>query len=281
MDLIRRLLRRPAPEIPEALWRDALQAMPFLERLNDEESSRLRALSSQFLARHRVGGAAGFALSDGIVTQIAAQACLPVLNLTLDLYEDMAGVIVYPSAFVVRRAEVDEAGVVHEWDAPMAGEALDAGGAVVLSWEDAREDQDWDDGCNVVIHEFVHKIDMRGGTANGCPPFLPAFHQGLSPQQWKSAFSAAYDDFCRRVDAMESRLPRHFDPEREDHAEHYAELAQALPLDPYGAEHPAEFFAVASEAFFCWPEPLAAAYPQVHALLSAYYRQQTLPSAQA
>jgi Mlc titration factor MtfA (ptsG expression regulator) len=277
MDLIRRLLRRPAPEIPPALWRDTLRALPFLDRLDAADQERLRRLCAQFLARQRVGGAAGFAMSDAVATQIAAQACLPVLNLTLALYDDIAGVIVYPSAFLVPHTEVDEAGVVHEWEAPLSGEALDAGGAVVLSWEDAREDQGSDDGCNLVIHEFAHKIDMSDGAANGCPPFLPAFHAALSAQAWRDAFSAAYADFCRRVDALEQRLPRHFDPEREQHAQRYAELAQELPLDPYGAEHPAEFFAVASEAFFCWPEPLAASYPQVYALLSAYYRQQTLP----
>ena len=45
-------------------------------------------------------------------------------------------------------------------------------------------------------------------------------------------------------------------------------------MDPYGAENPAEFFAVASEAFFALPGPLAAAYPQVFELLEKYYRQQ-------
>ncbi|WP_407672413.1 M90 family metallopeptidase [Noviherbaspirillum pedocola] len=278
---MRRLLRRPAPPIPEALWRDALEAMPFLDRLNADEGERLRVLCAEFLARHRVGGAAGFEMTDAIATRIAAQACLPVLNLTLALYDDLAGVIVYPSAFLVRHSEIDEAGVVHEWDAEMAGEALDAGGAIALSWEDAHADTICDDGGNLVLHEFVHKIDMRDGNANGCPPFLAAFHRGLDAREWKDAFSAAYADFCGRVDALEARLPRRFDPDRDDHADLYAELAGALPLDPYAAEHPAEFFAVASEAFFCWPEPLATAYPRVYTLLAAYFRQETLSSAQA
>jgi Mlc titration factor MtfA (ptsG expression regulator) len=50
----------------------------------------------------------------------------------------------------------------------------------------------------------------------------------------------AYDDFCRRVD------------DGEDTA-----------LDPYGAEHPAEFFAVMSEAFFETPGLLKGEYPAV------------------
>jgi Mlc titration factor MtfA (ptsG expression regulator) len=276
MELIRRLFRRAPPPIPGALWADAVHSMPFLARLNDDELRRLQALTERFLATHAISGAGGFTVTDEIALRIAAQACLPVLNLSLDLYRDMAGVIVYPSAFIVHHSEVDEAGVVHEWDAPMAGEALDAGGAVVLSWEDALEDHAWDDGGNLVIHEFAHKIDMGSGGANGCPPFLAEFHQGIDPARWTRVFSAAYDDFCRRVDALERRLPANFDEGNDSHLDQYAELAQALPMDPYGAENPAEFFAVASEAFFSQPAPLAAAYGQVLELLEQYYLQEAI-----
>ena len=278
MDLISRLFRRAPARIPDALWSDAIHGMPFLARLDEDELRRLQALTESFLATHAVSGAGGMTVTDDIALCIAAQACLPVLNLSLDLYNDMAGVIVYPSAFIVRHSETDEAGVVHEWEAPMAGEALDAGGAVVLSWEDAQEDHAWDDGSNLVIHEFVHKIDMGSGGANGCPPFVVQFHQGISPAHWTRVFSAAYEDFCQRVDAFERRLPADFDEEDERHLERYAELAEALPMDPYGAVDPAEFFAVASEAFFTRPAALAAAYPQVIELLEQYYRQKaTLP----
>ncbi|MET0962320.1 MAG: M90 family metallopeptidase [Noviherbaspirillum sp.] len=276
MELIRRLFRRAPPQIPDRLWDEALHGMPFLDRLQQEERVRLRELTSRFLGEHAISGAGDFIVTDDIALCIAIQACLPVLNLTLSLYSDIAGVIVYPSAFIVRHSEMDEAGVIHEWEAPMAGEALDAGGAVVLSWEDAEQDHAWDDGGNLVIHEFVHKIDMGSGGANGCPPFLAEFHQGISPQQWTAVFSSAYADFCTRVEALERRLPEHFDEDDDSHAELYAALAQALPMDPYGAENPAEFFAVASEAFFALPAPLAAAYPQVVDLLEKYYRQKAV-----
>lgn len=276
MKLIRRLFRREQPHIPDGLWAEALDGMPFLARLDDDELRRLRSLTEHFLAMHGISGAGGFEVTDEIALCIAAQACLPVLNLTLDLYKDMAGVIVYPSAFVVRHSEMDEAGVVHEWEAPMAGEALDAGGAVVLSWEDALEDHEWDGGGNLVIHEFAHKIDMGSGGANGCPPFLAEFHRGIDPARWTSAFSAAYADFCRRVERLEQHLPVDFDEDNDSHLDRYAELAQALPMDPYGAENPAEFFAVASEAFFTQPAPLAEAYGQVVDLLEKYYRQQAI-----
>ena len=44
-------------------------------------------------------------------------------------------------------------------------------------------------------------------------------------------------------------------------------------LDPYGAESPAEFFAVTSEAFFETPHILQREYPDVYRQLAAFYRQ--------
>ena len=141
------------------------------------ELARLKKLCESLLDQRTFTGAGGLDLSDDIAVSIAAQASLPVLNLTLDLYRDMAGIIVYPSSFIVPQSAIDEAGVVHEWREPVSGEAVDAGGAVVLSWEDASDINA--PGFNVVIHEFAHKIDMSDGVANGCPPFLAGYHQDI------------------------------------------------------------------------------------------------------
>jgi Mlc titration factor MtfA (ptsG expression regulator) len=44
-------------------------------------------------------------------------------------------------------------------------------------------------------------------------------------------------------------------------------------LDPYGAEAPGEFFAVACEAFFVTPHDLQAEHGELYRLLSAFFRQ--------
>ena len=82
---------------------------------------------------------------------------------------------------------------------------------------------------------------------------------------WKDAFAPAFEDFCRRVEAAESR-PAHL----------VEEALAALPIDPYAAENPGEFFAVGSEAFFETPELLAPAYPAVYEQLRLFYRQDPL-----
>ncbi|HEV2611999.1 MAG TPA: M90 family metallopeptidase [Noviherbaspirillum sp.] len=276
MQWIKQLFSRSKPSIPDPLWQATIARLPFLHFLGSQDLAALKHLCEQLLDKKTMTGAGGLELTDDIAVMIAAQACLPVLHLTLDLYDDMAGIIVYPAEFVVPQAEVDEAGVVHEWREPVSGEAIGAGGAVVLSWQDA--DAFDVPGYNVVIHEFAHKIDMGNGDANGCPPFLSAFHRDIGLQEWKEAFSSAYDDFLSRVESLDAGLPENFDPDDPHHAQHYDELFASLPLDPYATQNPAEFFAVATEAFFVQPTPLAQAYPRVYDLLSRYYRQDPMIS---
>ncbi len=272
------LSREPAA-IPDELWQSTLRQLPFLDRLDGDERARLKILCERLLARKPVSGAKGFEVSDAIAVLIAAQACVLVLNLDLSLYDDMSAVIVFPDAFGVRQRHVDEAGVVHEWDEELAGEAVEQGGAVALSWFDVELQQEPGATHNIVIHEFAHKIDMGRGAANGCPPFLKDLHAPDRLRDWPEVFSAAYEDFCERVDRLEDALPPDFDADHPEHADRYDALAAELPLDPYASRDPAEFFAVASEAFFVAPQPLAGAYPEVYRKLSAYYRQDPLAAA--
>ena len=245
--LIDWIRRKPATEpLPDALWEEALASLPFLDRLDSEEKSRLRALTEAFLAEKEFSSAGGLELADALCVSIAVQACLPILNLGLENYRDWVGIIVYPDEFVIPRVIEDDFGVVHEFDDVASGEAWD-GGPVLISWRDA---QMAGDGYNVVIHEFAHKLDMLNGEANGVPPLPP----GLSRQEWEATLLAAYDDFCSRVDAAEER-------------------GEETELDPYAAESPGEFFAVMSETFFETPDILHQHYPALYAQFCRFYRQ--------
>jgi Mlc titration factor MtfA (ptsG expression regulator) len=240
----RRTLSRAA--IPDALWREAVAQLPFLALYGDDDLARLREKVVLFLDAKAIVGARGHMVTPLQRVIVAIQACVLVLELDLAFYDGFENVIVYPGEFVPEWEWEDEAGVVHRNEAPLAGEAM-PGGPVVLSWPDVEAGADWESsGMNLVIHEFAHKIDMRDGEANGCPP-LPA---GMSPEIWQRALNAAYDDFCARVDA----------------GEHTA-------IDPYAAESPAEFFAVLSEVFFAEPLLLRREYPRVYGQWVAFYRQ--------
>ena len=190
-----RILRNNA--IPEGLWRDALESLPFLAIYNDIELARLRDKVVLFLSAKSIVGARGHHVTPRQRVVIALQACVLVLNLDLAFYDGWENVIVYPDEFVPGWEWEDDAGVMHTNDEPMAGEAMEAG-PVVLSWADVEASQDWDaSGMNLAIHEFAHKLDMRNGAANGCPP-LPA---EMPPHLWKKTMLAAYEHFQARVDA--------------------------------------------------------------------------------
>ena len=258
--------RRSQPKsrpIEEPLWREATANWLFMRGLGDEADRRLKSLAERFLGFKHFSGTHGLEVTPAMQVEIAAQACILVLELGIEWYEGWSEVIVYPSQFAPEREVVDEAGVVHLTNDPMAGEAW-LGGPVVLSYEDvalAADQRERVAGYNVVIHEFAHKLDMRNGDPNGFPPL----HSGMSREAWKRAFSAAYEDFCKKVDAAERLSERRMQA-----------ALDALPIDPYAAESPAEFFAVGSEAFFETPELLHPAYPAMYEQLRLFYRQDPL-----
>ena len=232
-------------EVPDALWAQTVSALPFLEALAVDEKNRLKILVEQFLAEKEFSVAGGLELSDEICVAIAAQGCLPILELGLNAYRDWVGIVVYPDEFVVPRRIEDESGIVHEFDDVLSGEAWE-GGPLIISWHDA---QMAGAGYNVVIHEFAHKLDMLNGEADG----MPALHSGMTQEEWDKVFLAAYDDFCHRVDSGEETV-----------------------IDPYASDDPAEFFAVLSENFFELPDIVDREYPALYAQLRTYYRQDPL-----
>ncbi|HXA46840.1 MAG TPA: M90 family metallopeptidase [Burkholderiaceae bacterium] len=271
---LRNLLHLNKPIIPHELWQTCIARQPFIRSLSYDDLQRLKLLSEELLHTKTITGAGGLEITDEIAVTIVAQAALLVLNLTLDLYKDMPGIVVYPSAFVVSHKQRDAAGVMHEWREALAGQAMSAGGSIVLSWEDVISNADFWARRNVVIHEFAHKIDMERGDANGCPPFLANYHQGMQVPIWQQVFAAAFNDFSHRVHRLEHGLAVTHDA-HPDFLHHLHEH-RPLPLDPYAAKNPAEFFAVASEVFFVAPAQLIVDYPDVYYLLARYYRQETI-----
>ena len=240
----KRILKRH--RIDGALWRRAKKHLPFLRGLLADEERRLKDFAVVFLAEKQLTPVRGLVLSEDDRVEIALQACLPVLELGLHWYDGWVGIVVHPSDFKVRRAETGEDGVVHEWNDELAGESW-PGGPVVLSWE-ALDDAGSvaEGGVNIVIHEFAHKLDMMSGEADGVPP-LPTRE---ARDHWIAVFDAEFERFCKSVDAGDETF-----------------------LDPYAAEHEAEFFAVASEAFFESPNALKGEYPRLYELFAGFYRQ--------
>ena len=241
--------RRSAPAIPEPLWGATLARYPFLAHRSEAERARLRELAAEFLATKEFHGANGLVIDDGIALAIAAQAVLPVLHLGLRWYDDFVGVVVHPDEVVARRTATDDAGVVHDWDEVLAGEAMQ-GGPVMLNWHDvAQAGASAQAGFNVVIHEFVHKIDLRDGAADGCPPL----RSRAARERWLALMGREYARFREQVIVAER-------------------FGGAEPwLDSYGATAIDEFFAVACEGYFVNRERFSADFPELTALFDEFY----------
>lgn len=247
--------RRAAPAVPEDLWRATLARYPFLAARAPAERERLRALSAEFLAQKEFHGANGLVITDEIAVAIAAQAVLPVLHLGLGWYADFIGIVVHPAEVLARRTETDDSGVVHAWDEVLAGEAME-GGPVMLNWRDvAHAGASADAGFNVVIHEFVHKIDMRDGAPDGCPPL----RSRQAREHWLRVMGEAYQQFREAVIKAER-----FGEERPW-------------LDDYGASSIDEFFAVACEAYFVNRERFTHEFPALVDLFDSFYQPRPSP----
>lgn len=239
------LRRRP---IPDDLWKRTLIRYPFLRSAADPQGVALRRMTSLFLDRKEFTAVAPLRLTNDVVVAVAAQACLPVLQLGLHRYDGFIGIVLQPDQVLARRQHLDEDGVLHEYDEVLSGEAVQ-GGPVMLSWRDVRgSGRSAAEGYNVVIHEFAHVLDMADGAADGVPLLPP----DIAREDWQRTLSAEYEAFVRRVDADEDTA-----------------------LDPYGAHAPEEFFAVASEALFVAPQGLRAEHPELYRMLARFYRLDT------
>ena len=277
MSLLQRWARRwrRPPDIPHALWHSVLATLPFAAERSAAEHERLRGLCAHFLAEKEFHGAHGLAVTDAMALSIAVQACLPLLHMglpdgrvprqpadLLDWYADFVGTVVQPGAVLARREVKDATGVVHQYTETLAGEAMD-GGPLMLSWEDvAAAGEGAAHGHNVVIHEFVHKIDMHdialGEQPGGSPPLPRGFLGHARPADakahWQRVMKSAFDRFTEAVSL----------------AERFG--GEPPWLDDYAATSPAEFFAVTCEAYFVNRDRFATEFPELMPLYDGLFR---------
>jgi MtfA peptidase len=115
-------------------------------------------------------------------------------------------------------------------------------GTVLLSLPALEESfADSEDGYHVGLHEFAHLLDVDQSRFDG----IPAGMRGVEARDWVAV------------------------AEREMEQLRYGRSA----LDPYGAHDPAEFLAVALEAFFEVPLRIRQRHPELYAILSTYLGQ--------
>jgi hypothetical protein len=226
-------------------WQAHLDAnVAMAGRLDAAMQERLRDLAVVFIDEKSWEGCGGLEMTDEVRVTVAAQACLLLLGREHSLYEDVETILVYPSTMISPGGRRDGL-VVHEEGQVILGQAHGNGGPVLLAWDDVLEGGKEIGKRNVVIHEFAHKIDMVDGTVDGTPP-LP---DRAAREAWARICSEAFLELQARVEAGKRTF-----------------------IDEYGATNEAEFFAVASEHYWCQPKKLERNEPELYELLRGFYR---------
>jgi Mlc titration factor MtfA (ptsG expression regulator) len=240
----RQLLATPFPDEWLAYLRDNVA---LYTTLTDAEGAKLRDLLRVFAAERNWEGCGGLTVTDEMKVTVAAQACLLVLNIDHDYFGRVPSILVYPSGYRSPAERHGPDGTVNP-DPGRLGEAWYRG-PVILAWDSVLGGgKDAHDGQNVVLHEFAHQLDFLDGYADGTPPLSSREEY----RRWHDVMTAEYDRLVRESAQGRARV-----------------------LDAYGATNPAEFFAVATEAFFEKALPLRQRHPALYEVLRGYYRQDT------
>ena len=238
-------VRLPSGPIPEAWPRILADRVPLSRHLAPEDRTRLLRLIQVFLDEVPIEGVAGLDITEDVRVTIAAQACLLLLHMPYPRYTRVRRVLVYPGTFVPRTAPSLASGHIVPPDVPLRGQAW-SNGVVVLGWDAIeRESASPHPGGNVVLHEFAHMLDVEDGSMDG----VPVLDSGSAYRQWAALLTSRFREHVART-----------------------ELGDLTTLDPYGATSRAEFFAVATEAFFERPTDLRSAEPDLYALLVDFYK---------
>jgi Mlc titration factor MtfA (ptsG expression regulator) len=235
------LRRGPFPDE----WRRILEAnVVHSRRLGDAEREHFEDLVVLLVTDKRWEAARGFELSDEIQVTIAAEAALLVLGLGYQSYRGVRTIIVHPTTMTLSGERGGPiAGTRTDSPVPVLGVAHYEG-PVIIAWDAARAGARHPErGHNVVYHEFAHKLDMLDGVIDGTPPLA----QQEQFDRWVAVCSAEYESLRNGTDDGF--------------------------LDGYAGVNPAEFFAVATEAFFDLPIELEAAKPELYGVLRDFYRQ--------
>jgi Mlc titration factor MtfA (ptsG expression regulator) len=236
-----------AQPVPEE-WRAIISRnLPFFSRLEDADRKELLGHVHVFLAEKRFEGCAGLELTEEIQVTIAAQACLLLLHRKTDYYPRLLTILVYPSGFLVDQNRPIEGVIWEEGKQGRLGETGLGMGSLVLAWDAARRGAaDPSDGKNLVLHEFAHQLDFEDFVADG----MPALGSRDEKRSWAEVMKV---EFAALRAADETGIP--------------------TLLDSYGATNPAEFFAVATEAFFERPVALRRNRPKLYDELQRFYLQ--------
>jgi MtfA peptidase len=232
------------------LWEETIEKnLPFYTSLFIDERHQLQGNIQVLLAEKQFIGCGGLKVTLEMKLVIAAVSALLLLNQRNQdfprYFSKLRSVLLYPSAYTTQVSEWVSPYVIEETKVARLGESWTTGN-LVLSWAQIQRDMShWQDGHNVILHEFVHQLDAEENTVSG----VPRLPNRAAYSNWAQVMTAEYQQLCQAVLKKKRTV-----------------------MDSYGATHPAEFFAIATETFFEKPQSLHRQHPALYKLLQNYYQ---------
>lgn len=238
----RRFKARPFPQE----WERILQQNVGLYRILPAElKTQLHDHMKVFLAEKSFEGCGGLEITDEIRVTVAGQACLLLLNHPARYYPGLRAILVYPRAYMAQSSRRQGLISFPDQREVHLGESW-SNGTLILSWCDVlRTSHDVRDGHNLVLHEFAHQLDQEDGVGDG----IPIIEQQSKFLHWAEVLDREYK-----------------------HLVQVTQRGKKDVLDAYGATNAAEFFAVATEAFFEKPAALHRKHPELYDELKDFYQ---------
>ncbi len=206
--------------------------LPFYEDLDDEDREIFHTHLKIFVWEKIFIGAKGLEVTDEHRVVISAAAVRLIQNLDISYYDRLTEIVVYPHDYTHKDTTGVILGEAHSW------------GIVVLSWPAVlRGLHNPCDGWDTASHEFAHVLDRDGGAFDGTPVLRADGHYSA----WADVMALHYEKL-KGGSNRERRVMR-----------------------DYGATNEAEFFAVATEAFFEKSTEMKRLTPELYEELKQFY----------
>jgi MtfA peptidase len=224
-------------------WERILQRNLYhFAHLTAEQRDRLRGIVTVLVREKNWEASQGFSITHEMQVTVAGHAALLLLGMPHDFYTQVESIIIYPTTFSNPNPE-DET-FDDELDDPQVQGLASYRGAVVVAWDAVVAEGREALGHNVVLHEFAHQLDFLDTYTNGTPPLSDP----KLAAEWGLVMEDAFSRHVRRLDRGEETM-----------------------FTEHAGTEPGEFFADATEAFFCSPHDLQAEEPGVYRLLGGYF----------
>ncbi len=233
--------KKPFPEDVEIILE---QHVPVYQKIPEELRDTFKKRLVIFMHEKQFEGCGGLEMTNKMKVVISAYASILLTGSASDYYPDLRAILLYPDDYLAPVNETGEGGIVTIGSEHRKGEFWSAGN-IVLNWNDIKKDvYGTQKGHNLIYHEFAHYLDYQYGLTAG----IDENGEILREDEWTRILAAYYRKLRRSRPTNTVAI-----------------------LDEYGATNPAEFFSVATEAFFEQSAEFQRKIPDLYSALKSFY----------